>query len=1260
MNSDSRDSLRSWITPLAIGIAFAVFPASLLHAQQLSPDDAATLVLNAGRRAYNEQKFPAAAERFREFLKVAPNHKEAAAARFGLGLCLLETGDVKGATESLQQASTVEFPDRPLALYHVGAVHRSAGAASLAQIAAKPNETAQLTAAATQSFGEALKAFTAAGDMLAARVKAGGGAEGPEFSTLSEWFVRARCDEAEMLLRQGKFKEAADKAWSVLADPVWAKSRSLGLANYHLGHASFLLKDYTGAGRALSGLAPFTQEFGVHARYLLGRTHHLSGELPEAGAHYKALLAGYEDQKKAAQEALKNPAILKAEQKAAMQELVSQPPPEYIGRTVFYSAVLAFDEGLHSGAAEQFAAFIQKNPKSPLVPEAQFRAGACLVQVKKFPEAIAALDPLKEHPKLSDQVLTWLARAKAGAADPAKPAESDAAMNAALELLRRASQKSMELAKTDSDAKVRRPGILMELADTAVLAKQYKEAATNYELIIAEKSDRAEEAMQREVTALHLAGMYPEADALAAKFESAYPVSTLLPAVLFRSAEGAYLRALKVTGKDEQNRMFGDAATRYKRLVRKFPEFAYINMARQGLATAHYRMGNYPEAALTFATIADAERTGDLANVSYLMADCLIRSLPAETEDALQAARLVERAEQAAKLLDGFVGANEKSPLAADALLKLGLCHQRIGALMAQPAERTKSLTSARDAYDRAMKLSDKEPIKSTALFERAKCLALLGDPNGAAAALTQFQNGPLNATLNAPLALLRLSALLRAQGKFPEAVTLMTQCRAQHEAKLAADPARSAWAPMIQYEHALAVKESGKVPEARALFEALARNAGGKPEGANAQWRVSQCKREEAAAQLATARTAAAKPGAKPEELAAAARLLETHSDAIRDAADQFQVEAEKLSTVAGATEAQQRMLYEAAWCHRLLVDAETDAARLKAQRDALEAAKPGAVKPAAPVAPTPAPAAGAAAAFTPSEQRAIDCYRKIIAAAPDSTMAAQARCELAEMHSAREEADKAIELLTDALEKAPVTEVPERLRLGLAAAHLTRKNPVQALACVQPILANPASPAGPEARAMAGEALIQQQDWPKAILQLTPFRDDDKLRNIAGVSDRALLRLGHALSQAGQWDTSRQSFEALVQRYPQSPWIDEARYGIGWAFQNQKNYDNAVTAFTEVTKRTAAEIAAKAQLQIGLCRVEQKRFEDAVGALQAVAFTYAYPELTAAARCETARAQIELKKPEEASRQWQQVLNDYPKSPWAEVAKKGLAEIK
>jgi len=1256
------------VRPLVAGLAAFSLVLSMAHAEPLNPDEASLLILNAGRRAFNEQQYPVATERFREFLKVAPNHKDASLARYGLGLALLESGDLKGAVESFTPAAAADFPERPLANYYLGVTHRRVGTESLAQIVAKPNEADALRNVANASFGEALKAFQGAADLLAVRLKKPPGEAPAELTIDAEWLIRARCDQAEMLLRLNKAKEASDLMAGLLAEPGYAKSVTRPFAVYHSGHASFLLKDYLAAGRALSGLAPFTQEFGVHARYLLARTHHLGGELAEAAAQYKAVVVGYEEQKKAAQEALKNPATLKPEQKLALEGLVNQLPPEYLARTEFYSGVLAFDQGRQAEAVTLLTAFVQKYSKSVLVTEAQFRIGAALVQLRKFPEATAALDPLKEHPLLGDQALTWLARARVGAADPLKPAEFDPALTAALDMLRRAAQRVQALLPTDPEAKNRRPGILLELADTAVLAKLFPEAITNYDLVINEKLDRAEEAMQRQVTARHLAAQYPEAEALALKFEATYPASTLLPLVLFRSAESAYLRALKIPDPAGQKVALAEAVVRYKRVVRKYPEFAQINLARHGLATAHYRLGNFPEAALTFATIADADRINDLVAVPYLLADCLIRGLASETDDAIQAARFIQQAEQAAKLLEIFCSTQDKSPQAADALLKLGYCWQRVGMLMASPVERTKMLTSARDAYDRAIKLTDKEPTRSVATFELAKCQALIGDPPAiaaAVAALTQFQNGPLAATPNAPLALLRLSVLMRAQSKAVEALAVMVNCRAQHDAKLLADPARASWVPMIQYEHAVALKESGKVPEARALFEALAKQFPGKPEALNAEWRISQCKREEAIAGLAVARLAAAKPDAKPEEWAAANKVIETQTDALRDAAEAYLVQAEALRPTASGSDAHLRMLYEAAWSYRLLVEIEAETARQLALRPpvVVPVTPPAGGAPVVVVPPVPAPpqkTAGPSVARPASEQRAVEIYQKIIATAPTSAVATQARCELAEIQSARGEDAMATDLLTEALEKTPAAEIPARIRLGLAAANLARKNPLQARANLQPLLATPDSPEGMEARAILGEVYIQEKNWAKAIEQLLPFLNDEKLRNLVGVSDRALLRLGHAYAETAQWDVSRQALEALIQRYPQSLWVDEARYAIGWAWMNLKNYDNAVTAFVEVPKRTKAEVAAKAQFQIGLARREQKRFDEALAAFLVVPYTYRYPEWAAAARCEAARVQIELKKPTAAEALYEQVLVDSPKSPWAEVAKKGLGGMK
>ena len=200
--------------------------------------------------------------------------------------------------------------------------------------------------------------------------------------------------------------------------------------------------------------------------------------------------------------------------------------------------------------------------------------------------------------------------------------------------------------------------------------------------------------------------------------------------------------------------------------------------------------------------------------------------------------------------------------------------------------------------------------------------------------------------------------------------------------------------------------------------------------------------------------------------------------------------------------------------------------------------------------------------------------------------------------------------------------------------------------------MLLNPKSAVAPEARYLVGEALVQQKEWNKAIDTLAPFRDQDPFKNAPGVTDRALLRLGDAYAQLNNWDAGRQAYEQVVARFGQSPWADEARYGVGWAQQNQKRYDEAANAYAEVTRRSAAEVAAKAQYNLGVCRAEQKRPADALKALLAVGYTYDYPEWTAAALCKAAEVQLGEKLPDEARKLWQRVVKEHASSRWAPEA--------
>ena len=102
------------------------------------------------------------------------------------------------------------------------------------------------------------------------------------------------------------------------------------------------------------------------------------------------------------------------------------------------------------------------------------------------------------------------------------------------------------------------------------------------------------------------------------------------------------------------------------------------------------------------------------------------------------------------------------------------------------------------------------------------------------------------------------------------------------------------------------------------------------------------------------------------------------------------------------------------------------------------------------------------------------------------------------------------------------------------------------------------------------------------------------------------------------------------------------------------------AVNAYNVVTAAVVTEMGARAQLNIGLCRLAQKRYAEASTALLVVPFTYDYPELTAVALLEAARALAEDKQREKAVQLLQRLLRDHPDGDPAEAARKRLEELR
>lgn len=1250
-----------------VGLNFAM---GSLATAQLTADQQADMLLNSARKAYNEKNYAFATTKFREFLGKFGTHKEAPSARYGLALALLDGPDKKydEIREIMQSLSAAkDFPERAFAAYYAGVANRALGLQSLSLAETNPAEAAKHRATAEARFAEAIPLFTDAVATFLGKV------ETPtvdgKLTLEAEWVARARCDLAEMQLRAGKIKESQASAQVFVSDPLWSKSRYANLGRYFHGYSSVLLKDLATGQKTLSLLSPFSDPaFGHHARYLLARTHHLSEENAEAVAHYEGVLADFAKAKADAIQLLKQPEKFKndPETRSRLETLAKNNAPDHVARATFYLGALQYEGGRFPEAKIRFAEFVKQFPQSALRNEAEVRLGYCQVQLKEFADALKTLTPLVEkEPRLTDQVLFWIGKAQAGAAPEAtaNPQGHQQAIAAAINTLRQAADRAQKVSDQDPDAKARRGEILLELGDQMQRVQQGKEAAAIYTLILGEKllPERDEETMQRWTNALHLAGDFDGSDKACLAFTQRFNQSTLLPAVLFTFAENSYFRLAALEKNPNQAerakempKLVEETVKRLRSVIDKYPEFPKINVARYSLGLTYFRNNDLPSAYKAFSEIGLPDRVGDLSLTPYLIADCLLRQVPQTVpDDALAAGRMEEQLKGAAAALEAFISASAKDPNIPDALLKYGLTQQRLAALNAQPAERVKMINAARGTYDRIRKEFPNHPAhQAHAAFERAKCIALAGDLGTGIGELRKFASDPLRQSPVAPQAILQLATYLRSQNKAAEAVDVFAKNRDFLEATLAKDGDKGAtMIALLRYHHGVALREAGKLSEARAIFENVVKMGLQRIEATEAALRVGQCLKDEGQQRLDTARKLKTN-ARKPEEVASVVKIEDEGYKLVRDSVAYLETQSDAIKANPALQEPRGRMLYEAAWGSRILAEPEIESAKSALVQENLKKLNITSSK-----FPLPAPSLDKIP-MQPSEKRARGLYKTLIDQVGESPIATEARFELAELLSQRNEHDAALQLLNDVLDKEPSPEMTEKIRLRMGGIHAAKGNVKAALQQFDAVASNPKSQLLGWAHYRAGEALIQNQQYADAIKRLSLFRDSPAWNGVPNLTDRGLLRLGYAYALTKAWDESRSANERLVNSFPNSPWHDEARYAIGWALQQQKNFDGAANAYSVVVSRTATDLAAKAQLQIGLCRMEQKRYLDAANAFLVIPSTYDYPELRAAALLEAGKAYLELNQRESAQRQFERILREFPGTPWADAAKEKLGQ--
>lgn len=1239
-------------------------------AKQREEDQRAANMLNEAKQAYEQKNYGHSVNKYREFIGNFPKRPEVIGARFGLAMSLVEMPDRdwNALTNELQQVVATNPPDAGRANYWLAVALRIPAQQQLeAALNSNPVNKEQL-GKALDRMGQSAAAYVAAVPALEASVNPKPAADAKELPPAMEMAARARVEGAEALLATGKSKEALDLVRVFVNDPIWAKSSQRPLGVVLAGKAMIEQKDLAGAFSALALAAPFDQiGIGLEARYLLGTVKEQTGERPEAILDYEAVIKGHVEQRRKAEESLRNRDAWRSRPMEQMRtESVVRTIPAYVSGAMFQSGILQFGYGQFGEAASKFQAFGQSAPRSENAPLAQLHFGMCQVMLKQAEPANRALAPLAEHPQLGDQATWWLGKLQVAVADPNNFDQRKKQVQGAIAAFAKAAEKAQA-----ANNAVRKGDILLDQADANLSIRQFKEAAAIYEVLSkdASQADRAEVSHERLAQALHKAGDYSASDAACAAFLGKYPQSMLRPTVLFWQAHNTYQQGVELAKKPETAQqsvaLQQKAAGQYQLIVDKYPEFSQASAARYGIAMSLYRQNKLEEAVAQFEKVAESDRSGDLAGTSYFQADCLIRTMPENADDALSAARLSSALEKTSALLASFVGSNPDLPETPEAMLRLADCYQRNAAILADQQERNRAFQSARETYDKLLQKYPKHPAFAQAVMDRARCMAAQGDIGGAINELNRFRNdGTLVKAEIAPLALIRLSEMMVRVGRQVDAVAMLDKARKDYEGELLKNPAKAGWVAGLRYQHGLALKESGKSKEALAIFEAVVKEYAGRPEAAEASLAIIQVRKDEAFQKLRQSRQNIANaPLDKPLD----AKLIGAQDEAMKDVrqiAESFAQHADRIADKSAGSDLHIRTLRDAAASWRVVAETEIEGVRRARSSESLQKLKDKLVKD-PPVGksnsvPRPPHIKLAAIPLQEAEKKSREYYNKALEANPDSPICNELRLELAEMYIDRGEADGAIQLLGASIDKNPPPEVQTRLRVRLGQCYLLKKDANAAMQQSMIALQNAESPTRPAAYLVKGMAFMQQKNWGEAVGVLTRYRSGaEKYLNAGPVTEEGLMRLGECFAQAGSWEESRATFEHLIQRFGGSRWVAEARFGIGYALQQQKQFDRAVEAYADVTRRTSSDLAARAQLQIGMCRAEQKRWQDAVNELLTVPGTYDYAEYAASATLEAGKALVQLKEPAKAKEVLQRVVRDHPQTQWANEAAKQLQQI-
>ncbi|MGC8829964.1 MAG: tetratricopeptide repeat protein [Verrucomicrobiia bacterium] len=285
---------------------------------------------------------------------------------------------------------------------------------------------------------------------------------------------------------------------------------------------------------------------------------------------------------------------------------------------------------------------------------------------------------------------------------------------------------------------------------------------------------------------------------------------------------------------------------------------------------------------------------------------------------------------------------------------------------------------------------------------------------------------------------------------------------------------------------------------------------------------------------------------------------------------------------------------------------------------------------------------------------------YEQLISEYPRSKLSAAAMLELAEADYSAKKYDSAIERLNMVIKRTddPKTKSAALFRKGwclfnmenwLESANVFEEY-VNSTAQINPDLVSVAS-------YQAGEARMKLREYSKA---LSLYKNARKSAS-GEISEQSMLRIGECYALLDNWQESLNNYTLFIQKYPKSRFIRQAYFGIGWAYENMKKYNQAKENYKKAIDLDSVkdELSARCQFQIGECAMAEGNYDEAIRELTRVDVNYPFKDWRSRAVLEIARALEAKNQLNNAKERYKEIIQKYQGTDAEIVAREKLKKL-